>query len=98
MAWLNEIYTQHQYMKWFYAKTEGQVADFFTKPFTNSAIYERLRTAVGITKSVMEFVRVARELFKRTLFLVSVDADRAPPPVGTMATVLTIRCRKWHTD
>ena len=61
-AWLNEIYVKHKYVQWFYAKSQEMLADLFTKQFSNSAQFVRLRTAVGISPTFEAVLALGEEL------------------------------------
>ena len=62
VAWLNEIYVRHKYVKWYFAASAEMLADLFTKHFTNRLSFERLRTLVGIAASVDDMMKAAAEL------------------------------------
>ena len=62
VAWLNEIYTRHKNISWYYAATAEMVADLFTKHFSSASTFQRLRTLVGISQSVGDMITASREL------------------------------------
>ena len=64
IAWLNEIYVKHPYVRWFFANSKDMLADIFTKHFVDKALFERLRASVGIAYSLDQVVEATSHLTK----------------------------------
>ena len=81
LAWLNEIYTSHRYIRWFYANSQEMLADLFTKHFSNAITFEFLRAAVGIAPSFDEMLAVSSKLNQiRTTSTVAFDPHEHSRP------------------
>lgn len=70
VAWLHEIYHSQRNLRIKFAKTDDMIADLFTKTFTDLNKFQSLRLAIGLSRSLAEFRKIAIEMWKNGVCIV----------------------------